>query len=419
MSASFSCILERKVSKRMNPDVIEKMLEHIVGRAIAGDRRAWECTEYQTPKPTQVADLWVYKFPLKFARTGGHSVGNGVLDSELASILKYMQEAGENTKYKPYVWRVSECKPSWGAMDQSLIKEETIISPEDVAKDIDDIVDFEQAKDIEEIEIPEVLISGSDEEIERFPAFNGIFGRARHIRIIGASLKRMQDTKGKKRSHILLHGLPGCAKSHIMLGWMKVLGTGGFVAINANSATKAGIERIFLDRLKQTGCPPVFFVEEIEKSLETVLTVWLSILDDRAEVRKVTHAKQRKVSANVLCISSANDKILFDRLHGGRPGNPGALSSRFTKKLYVPRPDKEIMRRILLRDIALYGGKKLWVEPCLEIAEELGTNDPRIALSLLDGQDRLLDGTYREDIIKVYEMEKEESWVVTETAEDE
>lgn len=392
--ATFKLTLERKTAKRLNDETLAEGVEYITTRATAGNRKGWVNKTYNVAGPTRETGGHLYKVTLVFERSSKKKVSDEQLTNEMNSIVEFLMKAATSTKFKP-TWSMNgEPQADWNT---------TVASSEG---DGCDVLDFERALSFSEIDIPDVLVNGTDDEIEAFPAFNGIYGRAAHIRLIGASLKRMKDTNGAKRNHILLHGLPGCAKSHLMMGWMKVLGPGAYFTINANSATRAGIEQMFLNRFDKTGVPPVCFVEEIEKTAENILTVWLSILDERAEVRKINYREQKRIEAKVLSIATANDKVLFDRLHGGRPGHPGALSSRFTKKLYVPRPDRDVMERILRRDIDLHGGKKSWVKPCLEIADELGTNDPRIVLSLLDGQDRLLhDEGYREDILSVHAME--------------
>lgn len=412
---SFTCTLERKITKRINPETLKEQIEHVADRGTAGIRKAWSYSRFKLAEPEKAGELLLYKIDMKFER-GGNSVTADVLNKEIAAVLEYMQSTGLSSKYKPYPWAVTNIVPSWKHAAVPILVSPEVVAAEET-KVVGDIVNFEKALTIEEIEIPDVLVHGSDAEIENHSAFTGIFGRAGHIRLIASAIKRMKDTKGQKRNHILLWGLPGCAKSHILMGWMKVLGVGGYVTVNANSVTRAGVERIFLDRLKETGCPPIFFAEEVEKSIESISNVWLSIMDDRAEVRKVTYHRQERAETPVLMVATANDKVLLDRLHGGRPGYPGALSSRFTKKLYVPRPDVEIMKRILLRDIELYGGDIAWVEPCLDIAGELKTNDPRIVLSLLDGQDRLLDGSYKEDILNIHNMETKDMWVGDETSQ--
>lgn len=398
--AKFSVVLERKTTNRINPENIKSQIEFIVTRAISGGNRkswGWQNIVYKPEGPISKDNQYLYKIKLEFDRK--KEVSSDKLNSELVLINEILIKSGASAKFKP-AWEVTNLSPDWNKN----------FSTEQKSESNSDVVDFERALTLDQIKIPEVLIYGSDDEIESHEAFKGIYGRAKHIRIIASSLKRMIVTNGQKRNHILLYGLPGCAKSHILMGWMKILGNGGYFTINANSATKPGIEKMFLTRFRETGVPPVCFIEEIEKTAESVLSVWLSVLDDRAEVRKINFVNQEKTEAKVLYIATANDKVLFDRLHGGRIGFPGALSSRFTKQLYLPRPDREILKRILLRDVQLYGGKSSWVEPCLEIAQELGTNDPRIVLSLLDGQDRLLDNSYKEDIVGVFKGEENDVW---------
>lgn len=396
----FKVVLERKTTKRLNDETLTEGLEYIVTRAIAADRKQWHNKTYNVAGPTRSTGGYLYKLTLIFERNSKKTVSEEQLTAEMNSVVEYLTKAAESTKFHP-AWRmIGEPESDWN----------TTVVPCSGA-DGCDVLDFDRALTFEEINIPDVLVQGTDEEIESHPCFQGIYDRAAHIRLIGASIKRMKDTKGAKRNHILLYGLPGCAKSHIMMGWMQVLGPGAYFTINANSATRAGIEQMFLKRFDKTGVPPICFVEEIEKTAENILTVWLSILDDRAEVRKINYREQKRIEAKVLSIATANDKVLFDRLHGGRPGYPGALSSRFVKKLYVPRPNRDVMERILLRDIDLYGGNKTWVEPALKIADEIGANDPRIVLSLLDGQDRLLDKSYHDDIISVHHMESKDDEV--------
>lgn len=418
--ASFTVTLERVVSKRSSK--IEEQLEFIVSRATAGNRKAWSCTDYDIDEPKSIDGDWRYKAHLTMERKPGRTeLSDGRLQTEMDSVMEVMAAACANSKFNKFPWTVKEYKPKdfKGTGSQAVPGKPAKNDKGEGELDVNDIVDFEKALLLDEIVIPDILISGTDAEIEKHPAFSGIYGRAPHIRVIFSSIKTMIDTQGMRRNHVLLYGLPGCAKSSIFRGVQTVLGKGAYIAINANSATRAGIEAIFIERLKQTGCPPFFFIEEIEKTLEAILTVWLSIFDERAEVRKVTFTKAQRADARVLGFATANDKVLFDRLMGGRPGHPGALSSRFNKPLYVSRPSREIMKRILLRDIDLYGGKKEWAEPCLDIATEMNTNDPRIVLGYLDGQDRLLSGEYRDDILAIRALELEDKGKVHEAAEEE
>lgn len=414
-SPYISFTLLRRNSQRTNDDTVRKQVDELLQGTLSGDRKMWEVHECQKHAPQHDGEWWNFRFTVTLVRRKGRKEITALsLSSEKRNLMEVLAQKCSSTKFGKYPWEIKDTNISWEETanitggDSKTIEEFSV----------NDIVDFEQALTWDEIKIPDVLINGTDAEIERFPAFNGIFGRAAHIRVIFSSIKTMVDTKGMRRNHCMLWGLPACAKSQLMTGVQAVLGKGAFLSINGNSATKAGIETIFLKRLKETGTPPVCFIEEIEKTLEAILTVWLSILDDRAEVRKVTYHDQAKADARVLVIASANDKVLFDRLMGGRPKHPGAISSRFTKKLYVPRPDEAIMRKILARDIKLYGGKMEWIEPCIEIMRELQTNDPRTVLSLLDGQDRLLTGEYKTDILTIHELEKHDLSVSNDDYED-
>lgn len=400
-SPTFTVSLEKQQLKRTQPDVLKTQLLYIAERGVAGNRKAWEFSDAVKCYESKLEEgILLYTVALLFRRN--KNTNSQMLDVEMKRIVDIMQKAGNTTK-----WFVTETKPSWSRETNG-------------EADGDDFVDFDRALSFDEIAIPDVLISGSDREIENHPAFKGIYGRAPHVRVMASSMKTMLETKGNRRNHLALYGLPGCGKSSVFHCWQQhptknpigILPHGSYIRINANSATKAGIERLFLERLRITGIPPFIFVEEMEKTLETILTVWLSILDERAEVRKITHRSAGHSEVRSLVFGTVNDKVLFDRLMGGRPNYPGALSSRMTG-IYVPRPDEKTMSRILRRDIGLYypeAGKDAdkWVKACVELAAEVKTNDPRKVVTFLDGRSRLLNGDYQKDIIDLYEREAEE-----------
>jgi hypothetical protein len=407
---SFTVTLQRKNGKRVDTGVIQNNLNPIINRSTSGTRSNWTTKPYRVIAPVVPEDdgFYLYKTTITYERRSNRNADNNRLTNEMNAILSVLQESGQSSRFGDYPWTFSGPPKTYGF--EAIENPKSDAQPDGGADNVDlsELVDFDRALSLEDIEIPDVLINGTDADIEKHPAFQGIYGRAAHIRVMFSSIKTMKDTGGMRRNHVLLYGLPGCAKSSLFKGVQTVLGHGGFLALNANSATRAGIEAIFLRRLKQTGVPPVVFIEEIEKTLEAVLTVWLSMMDERAEVRKVTNNEASRAETRVLCFATANDKLLLDRLMGGRPGHPGALSSRFTKQLYVPRPSRDMMRRILLRDINLYGGNPLWADKALEIADEVGTNDPRIVLAYLDGGERLLTDKYKEDILTIHRLEKED-----------
>jgi hypothetical protein len=414
MAFALSIRLERKNSKRIRPDVVKDQVTYLLSRATAGSRSKWATTKTSVSSPVEMGSHWGFVVNVTLERRSmNRTPSTTQLNQEVTSVLQWLTKACKGAKFHKYPWHVTDYKPigwkSTNIPDLPAEEKEDLSHVVQGAADgeaVDDIVNFEKAKKIEEIIIPEELVRGSDSDIENHHAFKGLFGIGPHVRILFSRIKSMKDTQGRRRNHTVYWGRPACGKSSILLGAQKVLGPGAFVSINGNAATKAGIEAIFLDRLRKTGVPPILFVEEMEKTQETILTVWLSVMDERAEVRKVTFRSQQRVNANVLVVATVNDKVLFDRLMGGRPDAPGAISSRFCQHLYVPRPNADIMRRILLRDVELYGGDQKWVDPCLELAKTLNEDDPRVVLSYLDGQERLLNGSYQEDILSIRNLEK-------------
>lgn len=412
----FIVSLERAQKRSSDPKILINQLRTIVNRGIAGPRAIWECTAIDgIEKPKYNDGNYLYKAKVTFERRGKRAISDSnKLSTEMGDIVTYMQKASVSMKWiieaSTHDWAASRIEPE---IEEISIEGEEVLeeSKKSSKKKEPDFIDFDRVLTYDEIKIPEILIHGSDEEIESFPAFQHIYGRAAHIRIMAASMHTMLLTKGRRRNHLCIHGLPGCGKSSLFGGWQQVIGKGGFITINANSATRAGIEGLFLNRLKHLGgAPPFLFVEEIEKTLEQILTVWLSIMDERAEVRKIQHRNLHHAPVRSLVFATANDKLLFDRMMGGRPGHPGAISSRMTG-IYVPRPDWAVMKRILLRDIGLYYPEaadyaNLWAEKCIEIAQEIGTNDPRTVTCFLDGRTRLLEDDYKEDIMRLHHLEK-------------
>lgn len=400
----FTLKFSRQNGKRIKAEVLHERLAPIV-EAIQTSN--WKISgNVVVDGPFDVGNNYVHDSVVEFLRTKKTS-DNTKMQTEMEAIIEDFNLRGKAPIFAKYPWKVDSYECSWDS-SKKLNKTKVVEVSSNEDDSSENFIDFEKAVDLKDLNVPEVLVSGSDSEIESYPEFEGLFDRAAHIRVIFSSLKTMKKTEGMRRNHCLLWGLPACAKSTLFNGVMKVLGPGGYLSINSNSATKAGIEKIFLHHVAQVGLPPILFIEEIEKTQEAILTTWLSIMDDRAEVRKVNFRTAQSADARVLCIATANDKVLLDRLMGGRDNHPGALSSRFTKKLYVPRPNAETMKRILLRDIKLYGGRDEWADKCLEIAGELNTNDPRTVLSFLDGGDRLMDGHYKEDIVKIYQMQQDE-----------
>ncbi len=392
MSSSVKIVLSRNKTSKTASDLLKKQINMISNKALAGNRgQNWKFSKFQIVDGNYV---------LVFGRTGGREE---TAFKQANEIVETIRDYGKSSSWGKNPWEIVDVKLV-GIKEVKTSKTNT---------DEDD-VNFDRALTIEEIgeilDRNDILINGWDAEIEKHEAFQGIYDRGPIIRVCFSSIRRYVNTEGKRRHHILLWGPPGCAKSHIFAGIRKVLGPGAYYDLNNDSSTKAGIQEKLL-RLHDAGIgiPPVVFVEEMEKAQsEHITSPWLSILDDRRELRKLTAFKARRIDINVLVLATCNDKRLFDNLHGGRPGYPGALSSRFSKQLHVPRPTWEVLRRILMREIQEFGGNPKWIQPCIELANELDCDDPRLVISFLDGEDRLLSGDYQNDILAIMNKNKTE-----------
>jgi hypothetical protein len=106
---------------------------------------------------------------------------------------------------------------------------------------------------------------------------------------------------------------------------------------------------------------------------------------------------RRMQQTKVVVWGTCNDAASLQKFHDG------ALWSRFTHKMQCPRPSRELMREILLKEVAERpDGNPAWADKALEFGwEVLKTNDPREIIGLLDGRDRLLTGEYQKDYLAV------------------
>jgi hypothetical protein len=397
---AFKIVMDRDTAQRTGDTALQTQEEYLIEAALRGrGKKHWTCKVKRAVK--EIPTGHCYSFQFSFDKVSGRK------DPEIAhrdkdDILTRLIRGGQNSKYGQYPWllREGQDSPSEPSPSGSVVTEEV--------GNTQTIGQYETVTSAEDIIIPEVLLNGTDEEIEEQESFKGIYGRAAQIRTAMAVLNSAFTTKMQRRHNILFWGYPGCAKSHLVNGIKALLGENAVLELDSTSTTKPGIEKIFLNGL-ETGIPPVVVMEEIEKTDESALRVWLSALDERREIRKLNFnvAKVRKI--DILCIATANDKVAFDKMfRAGNQDGRGALSSRFTKQIYVPRPDRAIMERILERDIKEFGGNPDWITPCLDLADVLGTNDPREVLGMLVGGDRLLDDSYQGDIMTIHNQEKDD-----------
>jgi hypothetical protein len=152
---------------------------------------------------------------------------------------------------------------------------------------------------------------------------------------------------------------------------------------------------------KENNIPCFLGCEEGEKQSESVWLSFLGALDERQTMSKINARTQKVMSVRMFAWVTANVVEDFDMFLGGSRKNglliPGALSSRFSTRLEVPRPDPDTMHKILMREINKWEWNPRWADAAMEVAKEFQEDDPRAILAYLDGGDRLLDGTFLED----------------------
>lgn len=226
-----------------------------------------------------------------------------------------------------------------------------------------------------------------DNYLNNESSFSKFYGINSQIRMVLSPLQSAIQTVGKRMVHSVLFGPPACGKTSVLNTLETIIGKNNILKLDATTTTKAGIEKLFLG----TSIPPVVILEEAEKANEDWLRNWLSLLDERSEIRKVSHKETIVKNIDILFYCTVNDSDKFNNLLDG------ALASRCKNKIYFPRPSIETIEKILYRDIQENGGKNEWVSCALQLAKELGVDDPRIILSFLSGGDRLLSGLYQED----------------------
>jgi hypothetical protein len=232
-------------------------------------------------------------------------------------------------------------------------------------------------------------------------AFDGIYERDAHIRLIHDSMLTYVSTTGQKASHILLYGDPGSAKRSLFQRFKELYEKDGdverVVFIDTHTMTKAGLEDWLLQRAADKSLPEVLVLEELEKQDARILLPLISVMASGC-IRKTNARVGRKVQETKVAVwGTCNNENLLRRFHDG------ALWSRFTHKLRCVRPSRELLREILLREVAERpDGNPAWADEALRFGwDVLKTNDPREIIGLLDGRDRLLTGAYQSDYLAV------------------
>jgi cytidylate kinase len=216
--------------------------------------------------------------------------------------------------------------------------------------------------------------------------FSHLYGLDSHIGRIKMALEVARMSQFANRYHCALIGPPGCGKSDICETLADVLGEDAVMKFDATATTAAGAIKQ-LDEAEIL--PRVLIVEEIEKVNAEALSFLLALMDMRGEIRKTTARSQIVKDTKIIVIATVNNHVLFEGMLAG------ALSSRFSNKLWFHRPDTQTIHRILTREVDKLDGDPMWILPAIEYAQEKGIDDPRMITALcLCGRDGWLDGSY-------------------------
>lgn len=220
--------------------------------------------------------------------------------------------------------------------------------------------------------------------------FSHLYGLDSHINRIRRALDAAVISDWRNRVHVALIGPPGCGKSDICQSVKRALGEESVLEFDATSTTMAGAQKELTEREE---LPRVLLVEEIEKAPVNSMSWLLSALDLRGEIRKTTARGNILRDTRMLCIATVNDVPTFKAV------SFGALESRFSNKVHFQRPPREMLSRILAREIEKINGNMEWIKPTLDYAEEIGTSDPREIIAIgICGREALMDGSYQTDL---------------------
>ena len=180
--------------------------------------------------------------------------------------------------------------------------------------------------------------------------FSKLYGLDAHISRIRRAIEVAVNSGFEKRIHTMLQGPPACGKSHILEIMHDIFGAEAVLKLDGPSTTMAGAQEALKER---DVAPRVLFIEEIEKIANTdALTYLLSIMDMRGEVRKVTARGNIIRDAKMIVVCTVNDYEKFKTIASG------ALASRFANRVFFQRPDREVRKKILIREIDEIGERE-------------------------------------------------------------
>lgn len=356
--------LVKNSQRRLDASVMRTQLAYIVGRSLAGNRgKVWSSKSIPSPVCGEVDNEYVYSVSIGIQRTG-RSIPKAKEDRQWEIIQQMAEGAGRSKG-----WTLAGMPVAVAKQGQEAPKS-------------DEVNTSPSAPAIRSYSSFSVNVHNGTGEF-----FSHLYGREAHIAIVKSAIEAFADNR-EDRFHTVLYGSPASGKTEILRSFARWLGPESVLVFDATSTTKAGAERVLLET---KDIPPILILEEVEKTDEKSLRWLLGVMDQRGEVRKVTHRTNTAKSVQLLCLATVNDMDLFKRVMDG------ALASRFSHHLFCPRPDRDTLRMILEREIASHKGNPAWIKPALDwCIDEEKTSDPRRVIAVcLSGRDKLLSGEYQ------------------------
>lgn len=217
--------------------------------------------------------------------------------------------------------------------------------------------------------------------------FSHIYERDDQIEIIMSAIGAAVESDWRDRYHCALLGEPAGGKTEVVRAFRSVFGDQAVLEFDATSTTHAAAIRTLSE---MNPAPRILIIEEIEKASEEAQLYLLGILDHRAEINKRNFRTNIHKKLPVLGLATVNDYRKFGQMMSG------ALASRFPNKIFVPRPNRELLKKILIRDVAAINGDPAWIEPALDFASKHEITDPRRVIAICKcGRNKLLTGEYQ------------------------
>lgn len=355
-------ILYKSSQRTLSRQVIMKQLEYGRSRAVAGNRgKVWEATI----RLSQDADNGeiVYKALFNFRRTG-RSIPASVEQQQIGCMTELLERA-----LRSRGWGLVKAKP----------ERQVVINTDGLLSALPDPDLKQQKQGYAEVKI----------NTDPGSYFSHLYDREAQVSLVLSAVEEYARSNFVNRFHCVLYGEPACAKTEILRGLTKMLGQDAVMHFDATSTTSAGAKQLLTEA---DNIPPVLCIEEIEKADEASLRWLLGVLDYRAEIRALKFRSGLVAkTVKLLCLATVNDFGLFNKMLDG------ALASRFSHKIYCPRPSRQVLKMILEREVAATNGNVDWIEPALDYCINTEkTNDPRRIITVcLCGRDRLLDGSYQ------------------------